>query len=159
MITAVDTNIILDILIPNEPFSESSKKLLDAHLSMGRLILCEVVYAELAAQFPSEEELKQFLTETGMRLEYSNEKSLYTAGTRWAKYARKSNKDRFTCHQCGHHFEVACPRCQSAVTRRLHVLSDFLIAAHALIIADCLLSRDLGIYKTYFSDLKVVGSA
>jgi predicted nucleic acid-binding protein len=159
MITAVDTNIILDVLIPNEPFSESSKKLLDAHLSKGRLILCEVVYAELAAQFPSEEELKQFLTETGMRLEYSNEKSLYTAGTRWAKYARKSNKDRYTCRQCGHHFEVACPRCRSAFTRRLHVLSDFLIAAHALIIADRLLSRDLGIYKTYFSDLKVAGSA
>jgi len=94
-----------------------------------------------------------------MRLEYSNEKSLYTAGTRWAKYARKRYKDRFSCSQCGHNFEVACPRCQSAITRRLHVLSDFLIAAHALIIADCLLSRDLGIYKTYFSDLKVVGSA
>lgn len=159
MITAVDTNIILDVLIPNDPFSDSSKKLLDAHLSKGRLILCEVVYAELAAQFPSEEELKQFLTETGMRLEYSNEKSLYTAGTRWAKYARKSNKDGFSCNQCGHSFEVACPRCQSAITRRLHVLSDFLIGAHALVSADYLLSRDLGIYKAYFSDLKVVGSA
>ena len=159
MITAVDTNIILDVLIPNEPFSESSKKLLDSHLLKGRLILGEVVYAELAAQFPSEEELKQFLSETGMRLEYSNEKSLYIAGTRWAKYARKSNKEGFLCSQCGHSFEVACPRCQSAITRRLHVLSDFLIGAHALIIADCLLSRDLGIYKTYFSDLKVVGSA
>ncbi len=159
MITAVDTNIILDVLIPNEPFSESSKKLLDAHLSKGRLILCEVVYAELAAQFPSEEELKQFLTETGMRLEYSNEKSLYTAGTRWAKYARKSNKYGFSCNQCGHSFEVACPRCKSAIIRRMHVLSDFLIGAHALVRADYLLSRDLGIYKAYFSDLKVVGPA
>ncbi len=159
MITAVDTNMILDVLIPNEPFSESSKKLLDAYLSKGRLILCEVVYAELAARFPSEEELKQFLTETGMRLEYSNEKSLYTAGTRWAKYARKSNKDRFSCSHCGHGFEVSCPRCQKRISRRLHVLSDFLIGAHALINADCLLSRDLGIYKVYFSDLKVVGAA
>ena len=33
MITAVDTNIILDILIPDEPFSDSSKKLLDHFLS------------------------------------------------------------------------------------------------------------------------------
>jgi predicted nucleic acid-binding protein len=159
MITAVDTNIILDVLIPNEPFSDSSKKLLDAHLSKGRLILCEVVYAELAAQFPSEEELKQFLTETGMRLEYSNEESLYTAGTRWAKFSRKNDHDRFSCRQCGQRFEITCPRCRSVIIRRLHVLSDFLIGAHALIKADCLLSRDLGIYKTYFSDLKVVGSA
>jgi predicted nucleic acid-binding protein len=33
MITAVDTNIILDVLIPDEPFGETSKRLLDRHLS------------------------------------------------------------------------------------------------------------------------------
>lgn len=158
MIIAVDTNIILDVLIPGEPFCEPSKKLLDRYLSKGKLILCEVVLAELAAQFPTEQELKLFLTETGMRLEYANEKSLYIAGTRWAQYAKKGNKDRFTCGQCGHSFEVTCPRCSVAITKRLHVLADFLIGAHALVKADCLLSRDLGIYKTYFTDLNVVGS-
>ena len=35
MIRSVDTNIILDVLIPGEPFSESSKMLLDRHLSKG----------------------------------------------------------------------------------------------------------------------------
>ena len=65
MIAAVDTNIILDVLIPNEPFSESSRSYWTRIYQKGRLILCEVVYAELAAQFPSEEELKQFLTDTG----------------------------------------------------------------------------------------------
>lgn len=158
MKTAVDTNIILDILIPGEPFSASSKKLLDRYLSKGKLILCEVVLAELAAQFPTEQELKLFLSETWMRLEYSNEKSLYIAGTRWAHYAKKGIKDRFTCGQCGHIFEAACPQCSVVITKRLHVLADFQIGAHALVKADCLLSRDLGIYKTYFSDLKVVGS-
>ena len=68
MITAVDTNIILDILIPDEPFANSSKTLLERHLSRGQLILCEVVLAELAGLFPSEKELKAFLSETGMRL-------------------------------------------------------------------------------------------
>jgi len=51
MITAVDTNILLDILIPDEPFSLSSKDLLDRHVSMGQLIICEVVYAELFQHF------------------------------------------------------------------------------------------------------------
>ena len=37
-------------------------------------------------------------------------------------------------------------------------LVDFIIGAHALEHADCILSRDLGMYKTYFSDLKVVDS-
>jgi hypothetical protein len=46
----------------------------------------------------------------------------------------------------------------AALGRRLHVLADFLIGAHALVQADCILSRDLGVYKTYFSDLTMVGS-
>jgi len=65
MITAVDTNIILDILIPGEPFGESSKALLDRHVSKGKLIICEIVFAELSARFPSEEELASFLAYSG----------------------------------------------------------------------------------------------
>lgn len=159
MITAVDTNILLDILIPGEPHSESSKILLDKHLSRGKLILCEVVFAELAARFPSEHELKTFLAETGMRLIPSNEKSLHIAGMRWAEFAKKSKKDRFSCRNCGTVFEVACPKCKAVLTKRQLVLGDFLIGAHALIHADCLLSRDLGVYKCNFRDLKLVSSS
>jgi predicted nucleic acid-binding protein len=158
MITAVDTNIILDILIPGEPFAESSKALLERHLAAGRLILCEVVFAELAAQFPIETELKEFLTETGIRLVHSNEKSLYVAGTRWATYIAKKGRNRLSCAGCGKAFEVACPKCGTAFTKRLHVLADFLIGAHALTHADCIILRDLGVYRTYFDDLNVVGS-
>jgi predicted nucleic acid-binding protein len=158
MITSVDTNIILDVLIPGEPFSESSKVLLDRHLSMGKLIICEVVFAELAAGFPSEEGLESFLSDTGMKVVYSNERALFLAGSRWAEYARKSARSRFLCGKCGHAFEVPCPQCTALLTKRLHVLADFLIGAHALVHADCILSRDLGVYKTYFSDLKVVDS-
>ena len=157
MITAVDTNILLDILIPGEAHAESSKKLLDKHLASGKLILCEVVFAELAARFPSEQELKQFLAETGMRLVPSNEKSLHIAGMRWSEYARRSKRNQFSCSECGKSFSMHCPHCKAMVTRRQIVLSDFLIGAHALEQADCLLSRDLGIYKNNFNDLKVVG--
>ncbi len=157
MITAVDTNILLDILIPGESFSESSKHLLDYHLSKGKLIVCEGVFAELASCFPSQEELKLFFSDTGMGLVPSSEKSLYVAGERWAQYARKGGKNRFACGKCGRAFEVTCPRCATAVAKRLYVLGDFLVGAHALVQADCILSRDLGVYKTYFSDLNLVG--
>jgi predicted nucleic acid-binding protein len=158
MTTAVDTNIILDVLIPGEPFGESSKELLDLHLAKGKLIVCEVVFAELAARFPSEEELASFFADTRMNLVYSNEKSLHMAGTRWANYAKSSAKSRFSCGKCGHVFEATCPGCGAALTKRRHVLADFLIGAHALVQADCILSRDLGVYNIYFSDLKVIGS-
>ena len=156
MITAVDTNILFDILIPGEPHSESSKRLLEKHLASGNLILCEVVFSELAARFPSEQELKLFLAETGMRLVPSNEQSLHLAGARWADYARRSKRNNFSCAACGKSFSVNCPHCEAALSRRQLVLSDFLIGAHALKQADCLLSRDLGIYKSNFSELKVI---
>jgi predicted nucleic acid-binding protein len=156
MITAVDTNIILDILIPGEPFGSSSKSLLERHLAAGQLILCEVVLAELAARFPSEAELKAFLSETGMRMVHSNEKSLYVAGTRWAAYVAKGGRNNLTCSGCGKAFKTVCPDCGKAFTRRPHVLADFLIGAHALTHADCIVSRDLGVYKPYFGDLKVM---
>ncbi|MHC1725973.1 MAG: type II toxin-antitoxin system VapC family toxin [Syntrophobacteraceae bacterium] len=156
MITSVDTNIIFDILIPGEPFSASSKMLLDYHLAKGRLIICEVVFAELAPGFPSREILHSFLSDTGIKIVNSDENSLFLAGSRWAEYARKSAKDRLQCGRCGHAFEVPCPQCRAMLTKRLHVLADFLIGAHALVHADCILSRDLGVYRTYFSDLTVV---
>lgn len=158
MITAVDTNILLDVLIPGEPSGESSKLLLDRHLAKGKLIIGEVVYAELAAAFPSAEELEFFLSDTGIELVHSNEKALFQAGSRWADYTKKGNRNRFQCGRCGFAFDVPCPRCEVALTKRLHVLGDFLVGAHALTHADCILSRDLGVFKTYFSELQVVGS-
>jgi predicted nucleic acid-binding protein len=158
MITAVDTNILLDVLIPGQRFGEASKKLLDHHLSNGQLILCEVVYAELAAHFPSEKGLRQFMADTGIALVHANEKSLYAAGEGWAAYSKKGNRNKFTCRECGRSFAVTCPQCKTPLARRLHVLADFIVGAHALLQADCILSRDLGIYGTYFSKLKVVGS-
>jgi predicted nucleic acid-binding protein len=158
MITSVDTNIILDVLIPGEPFGESSKMLLDHHLSKGNLIICEVVFAELAAGFSSREELESFLSDTGMKIVCSNEESLFLAGSRWASYARKNAGKKFLCGKCGNAVEATCPKCTAMLTKRLHVLADFLIGTHALVHADCILSRDLGVYKTYFKDLKVVGS-
>ena len=160
MTTSVDTNIILDVLIPGEPSCESSKMLPDRHLSKGKRIICEVVSGELAAGFPSRKQLKSFLSDTGMKIVHSDEKSLLLAGSRWAEYAGKSDKNKFSWGKCGHVFAMDCPKCAAMNTKRLHVLADFLIGAHAhaLVHADCLLSRDLGVYKTYFNDLKVVDS-
>ena len=89
MLTSVHTNIILDVLIPGESFSESSKALLDRHSAKGELIICEIVFAELAAAFPSEEQLRAFLSDTGMKVVHSIEESLFVAGSRWAEYAKK----------------------------------------------------------------------
>ena len=88
MITSLDTNILLDVLIPDESHFQKSKKLLDEHFEKGQLIISEVVYAELASQFPTEKDIRAFLNDTGIRLVNSNEKALYMAGERWKQFIK-----------------------------------------------------------------------
>ena len=52
MITAVDTNVLIDILIHDGEYFAESRSRLAASLERGALILCEAVYAELHANFP-----------------------------------------------------------------------------------------------------------
>ncbi len=156
MITAVDTNILLDILIPDESHFQKSKGLLDEHVQKGQLIICEIVYAELASQFSSEKELKDFLSDTGIRLVHSTVETLGRAGERWKNYSKNKNQ-ALQCPKCGASTNITCHKCHSPITVRQHILSDFIIGAHALHHSELLLSRDRGFYKTNFKDLKVIG--
>lgn len=155
MIAAVDTNILLDILIPDEKHFSDSKRLLDEYVEKGQLIICEIVYSELASQFLLEKELKSFLSDTGIRLIHSSEKALYMAGERWKEFT-KNKKPVLQCPRCGKETSVICPKCHTNIIYRQRVISDFIIGAHALQHAELLLSRDRGFYRTYFKDLKVV---
>lgn len=154
MIIAVDTNILLDLLIPDEEFMLNSKRLLDRYAEKGQLIICEIVYAELASQFHSEKTLKEFLSDTGIRLIHSDEKTLCLSAERWKAYAN-SGKHKLRCPKCGQEVSITCHKCKNAVLCRQHIISDFIIGGHAITHAEILLSRDRGFYKTYFKDLKV----
>jgi predicted nucleic acid-binding protein len=51
MITAIDTNILLDILVPNEDFYEVSARALEDAAGEGSLVVSDIVYAELCLRF------------------------------------------------------------------------------------------------------------
>lgn len=155
MITAVDTNVLLDILIPNFRHCQSSKELLDAALRRGSLIICEMVYAELAAQFGERLQLDGFLQETGIKIYPSTAETLNLAGLRWAEHSKRRPKN-MVCPDCGRNLQFSCPYCTRLQAPRQHILADFLIGAHALLQADRLLTRDRGYYNAYFPELELV---
>ena len=56
MITAIDTNVLLDILVPNEKFCDASVRALEDAYTAGSLVICGLVYAELCIQFITQRE-------------------------------------------------------------------------------------------------------
>ena len=153
MITAVDTNALLDILIPDSQHALVSKGRLDEANISGGIIICEVVYAELSSQFQYQKALDSFLSETGIRLIPAGRDALYRAGLAWRGYA-KMKTSMLQCQGCGNKTGISpCNKCGAAISVRQHIISDFIIGAHALGHADRLLTRDRGYYKTYFKDL------
>ena len=155
MITAIDTNILLDILIPDARHARGSKTRLDEALRLGALVICDVVYAELASQFATQDDLDGFLRDTRIQLVSSSTQTLHHASEAWKAYSRSRGQD-MQCPQCGARQTILCPSCGAVIAARQHILTDFLIGAHAHCQADQFLTRDLGYYRTYFKDLNLI---
>lgn len=154
MITAVDTNIILDLLIRNSPHSFESRVALATANRQGALVVSEPVVSELAGRFLEVTQLRDFLIDTRLRMEPSHLDALHRAGVAWREYTRRRGAQT-ACPTCGTQHSLSCTNCGRSLAGRQHVLADFLIGAHALRHADLLLTRDRGFYGTYFPELRL----
>jgi predicted nucleic acid-binding protein len=131
VITAVDTNVLLDVFGADPTFGAGSAAALTQCIAEGSVIACDVVWAETGASFPAPASAAAALAR--LRIDFSplNAAISLTVGRAWREYRRSGGK-------------------------RERVIPDFLIGAHAAETADRLLTRDRGFYRRYFEDLPIL---
>ncbi len=155
MRTAVDTNVLLDLTLGDEPAASAAREALFHAMGNGSLVICPVVYAELSAAFDSRRNLDQFVQDLQIHLDDFAADALFQAGSAVRHYSQRRGRV-IECPSCGHKAEILCPSCSRVLSWRQHILPDFLIGGHASAQADCLLTRDGRFYRSYFTDLPVV---
>lgn len=135
--TAIDTN-VLSALLSGEAASSECKKQLDQARLRGKLVICAPVYVELCA-YPGAEKafVIKFLDETGIVIDFQLSESVWhEAAMRFGDYANRRRKSG------------------GGTPKRM--LVDFLVGAHALIMADRFLTLDQGRYIKDFPELNLV---
>jgi len=131
VITAVDSNVLIDIVEGSEYFASISLAGIRRAQQNGIAIICDIVYAELCTAFERREQCDRFLAEFAIQVESLAATSSFMASRSWLSYLRSGGK-------------------------KTRVLPDFLIAAHAISQADRLLTRDRGFYRIHFPGLRVI---
>ncbi len=132
MTTAIDSNILIDLIGRRTAFTEASIAALDAARVRGAMVVCPLVAAEISGHFARPGDLDRALQNMEIGIRDFTVEALHLAGVAFLRYRQRSAKPK------------------------QRMLADFLVGAHALAQADALLTRDRGYYRTYFPRLRVV---
>lgn len=127
MVTAVDTSVLLDVLLNDPRHAQASLTALRRAAAEGSLVLSETALAEIVPVLKPGD-LPRFLADWKLTFLPSTQAVAALAGEMCRTYLDRGGK-------------------------RGRVVPDFLIAAHAQQLADRLLARDRGYYRDYFTQL------
>jgi len=87
MITAVDTNVLIDILEPDPVFGESSKEALKRCLQQDYIVACDIVWTEIATAYQVDiKALLALLEQMGIAFSPLSQASALAAAKIWHAY-------------------------------------------------------------------------
>ena len=131
VITALDTSVLLDVLLDDPTHRAKSLEALRAAHAVGGLIACPVVWAEIRGGVKRPEAVAEAFAKVDITFDPFDRACADLAGDLWHTY-----------------------RSQGGTRSRL--IPDFLVGAHAQLRAGRILSRDRGFLRSYFKDLVVI---
>jgi predicted nucleic acid-binding protein len=128
--TALDSSVILDVVLNDPTFGDASERAIRQAASEGSLVVSETVLAEVRPAFAAGD-VEQFLADLEIVFVPSTKASSLLAGEMFGVYLKRRRAGRGR-------------------------VVDFLIGAHAMLCADRLLARDLGYFRDYFKKLALL---
>jgi len=127
----LDSNVLLDILTADPKWEAWSRQQFKAAQAEGPIALNPILYAELAAHFPTAADLNHFLRPTLFRRLPLPYEAGFRASRAFIEYRKAGGA-------------------------KTSPLPDFYIGAHAELAGFTLVTRDVSRYRTYFPKVKLI---
>ncbi len=127
----VDTSVLLDVVTDDPSWKDWSLAALEAAAANDRLIINDVVFAELSVRYGKIEDVETFIDAVGLELAQIPRPALFAAAKAYQRYRSKGGT-------------------------RPSVLPDFFIGAHAAVAGASLLTRDARRHRTYFPGVPLI---
>jgi predicted nucleic acid-binding protein len=130
--TTIDSSVLIDVLTQDAAHGSDSIRRVEEARRHGRILVPPPVWAEVRAHFPDDRSMAAAMEEADLEFDPEDRSIADVAGAFWRSYRRAGG-------------------------RRTRLLTDFLIAAHAMGRGGRLLTRDRHFYREYFRDLEILG--